>query len=257
VARIRTIKPEFPHSESMGRVSREARLCFVLLWTIADDLGRLRGNSRLLASLLYPYDKDAQDLMEGWLTELETEKCIRRYEVNGDKYIEVCNWLTHQKIDKPSKSKIPPFAESSRALANPREVSSGDQGSKDQGPKDQGKDRVSAREVSRDDETEHAEWAATAALYPPGAARVDWNAAEKAAREIVERGEATWTDLRAGVTRYATHCQATNRLVLNPLKFFTDRDKPWSQAWPIPPPRKSFAQQQQDGVADRFLRGVS
>ena len=60
MARIRTIKPEFPQSESMGRVSRDARLCFVMLWTIADDSGRLRGNSRMLASLLFPYDDDAK-----------------------------------------------------------------------------------------------------------------------------------------------------------------------------------------------------
>jgi hypothetical protein len=95
-----------------------------------------------------------------------------------------------------------------------------------------GREAYDAREP--EDETEHAEWEATAALYPPGAARVDWIAAEKAARQIVERGEASWKDLRAGVKRYAALCLATNRLVTNPLKFFTDADKPWSQAWPIP-----------------------
>jgi len=50
----------------MGRISREARLCFIMLWTVADDAGRLRGNSRMLASLLYPYDNDATKRMEGW-----------------------------------------------------------------------------------------------------------------------------------------------------------------------------------------------
>lgn len=117
MARIRTIKPEFPHSESMGRVSREARLCFMLMWTIADDAGRLRGNSRMLASLLYPYDDDAGDLIEAWLADLDRERCINRYEVDGCQYIEIRNWLKHQKIDKPSKSKIPEFVESSRILA--------------------------------------------------------------------------------------------------------------------------------------------
>ena len=84
MARIRTIKPEFPHSESMGRVSRESRLCFIMLWTIADDAGRLRGNSRMLASLLYPYDFDAGKLIDRWLTELEQEKCLIRYSIEGD-----------------------------------------------------------------------------------------------------------------------------------------------------------------------------
>ena len=144
MARIRTIKPEFPQSESMGRVTREARLCFILLWTIADDAGRLRGNSRMLASLLYPYDVDAGKKIDGWLDELESEKCILRYQSESkDHYIAVLNWNSHQKIDKPSNSKIPP--PDSRAFANIREDSRGvDEaprtfvgGSKDQG-EDQG-----------------------------------------------------------------------------------------------------------------------
>ena len=120
MARIRTIKPEFPHSESMGRISRDARLAFVMLWTIADDSGRLRGNSRMLASLLFPYDDDAPQLMDSWLKELEGEKCVVRYQVDGQSYLQVCNWLNHQKIDKPTPSKLPEFAiprEDSREVA--------------------------------------------------------------------------------------------------------------------------------------------
>ena len=142
MARIRTIKPEFPQSESMGRVSRDARLLFVQLWTLCDDSGRTRGNSRMLASLLFPYDDDAPNLIDGWLDELDRESCIVRYLAEGSTYIEICNWLNHQKIDKPSQSKIPPFSESSRILSNHRERSCVDQGSKDQGvdqgSKDQG-----------------------------------------------------------------------------------------------------------------------
>lgn len=132
MARIRTIKPEFPQSESMGRVSRESRLCFVLLWTLADDAGRLRGNSRMLASLLYPYDDDAKKLIGKWLDELNTEHCITRYEVGGDQYIQINAWLSHQKIDKPSISKIPPPPEDSRGFARSVEASAADQG-EDQG----------------------------------------------------------------------------------------------------------------------------
>lgn len=139
MARIRTIKPEFPHSESMGRVSRDARLAFVLLWTLADDSGRLRGNSRMLASLLFPYDDDAPKLMDEWLKELDCEKCINRYQVDGQSYIEICNWLNHQKIDKPTPSKIPAFVESSRILANPPESVEKISLGVDQGV-DQGKD---------------------------------------------------------------------------------------------------------------------
>ena len=132
MARIRTIKPEFPQSESMGRVSRDARLLFIQLWTICDDSGRTRAASRMLASLLFPYDDDAPSLIDGWLSELEDEGCVVLYQANGSSYLQVCNWLNHQKIDKPSKSKIPEPEENSRILANPRESSCEDQGPKDQ-----------------------------------------------------------------------------------------------------------------------------
>lgn len=138
MARIRTIKPEFPHSESMGRVSREARLCFILLWTIADDAGRLRGNSRMLASLLFPYDDDAKKHIDGWLDQLSSEGCIARYEVDGTSYVQVLNWSEHQKIDKPSPSKLPSFDEASRTFAKPREASAMDQ---DQGREGKGEER--------------------------------------------------------------------------------------------------------------------
>ena len=111
MGRIRTIKPEFPQSESMGNVTRDARLCFILLWTVADDAGRLRGNPRMLASTLFPYDIDAPSLIPGWLDELEREKCIRRYKADGHHFIEIINWLKQQKIDKPSKSRLPHLPE--------------------------------------------------------------------------------------------------------------------------------------------------
>lgn len=156
MARIRTIKPEFPQSESMGRVSRDARLAFILLWTIADDDGRLRGNSRMLASLLFPYDADAPSLIDGWLNELASQNCIVRYKARCEtdtvesEYIEIHKWLAHQKIDHPTKSKIP-----SRKIAKPRErvakTSVGLEGTK--GPKDQGpKDRTGTKDQGAADD---------------------------------------------------------------------------------------------------------
>ncbi len=158
MARIRTIKPEFPQSESMGKVSRDARLLFVQMWTLSDDSGRLRGNSRMLASLLFPYDDDAPGLINTWMGELEREKCIVRYTgPDGSSYVAICHWNNHQKIDKPSVSKLPdPKActsrESSRAFANDLEPSIPSRARADQGPrtkegtKDQGEGEEADRE---------------------------------------------------------------------------------------------------------------
>lgn len=135
MARIRTIKPEFPQSESMGRISRDARLLFILLWTQADDFGRLRGNSRMLASLLFPYDDDAPSKIDVWFGELLREGCVRQYEVDGKTYIDIPKWKDHQKIDHPSKSHVPEFRESSRgARESSRGPANFSPGTKDQGP---------------------------------------------------------------------------------------------------------------------------
>lgn len=156
MARIRTIKPEFPQSEGIGKLSRDARLLYIQLWTIVDDEGRSRAASRMLASLLYPYDDDAKSLIDGWLSELEGAHKIRRYEVDGSQYLEITKWLEHQKIDKPSKSRLPPPSGNSRGFANAREASDTDlvPSTLDLGPSDgacapKSRDEKNSRKVSK------------------------------------------------------------------------------------------------------------
>jgi hypothetical protein len=131
--RIRTIKPEFWQSESLSRISREARLLFIGLFSACDDSGKTRAASRFLASLLFPYDDDAPKAIEGWLKELEKEGCIRRYVVDGNTYLDIPKWRDHQKIDKPSASKLPPFAEDSRPFSEPSRTVVIGSGIRDQG----------------------------------------------------------------------------------------------------------------------------
>jgi len=119
--RIRSIKPEFWESESLGRVSREARLLFIGLFSCCDDVGRARASSRLLASRLFPYDDDAFKRLPSWIAELEKQGCIRIYVVDGESYLDLPKWANHQKIDKPSISKLPSFddvREGSRGFEN-------------------------------------------------------------------------------------------------------------------------------------------
>jgi hypothetical protein len=220
MARIRTVKPEFPQSESMGRVSRDARLLFILTWTLCDDAGRTRAASRMLASLLYPYDDDAPKKIDGWLAELEREGCIVRYQAEGGTYLQVCNWLNHQKIDKPSASKIPAFDESSRILANPREVSSEDQGSKDQGSLLGG---------------DPPEWDEIRKAYPKRKGDHRWHKALEAANARVREGS-TWSELLAGVSRYAAFVRADGKefspYVKQAATFF-GKDRAFAEPWTI------------------------
>jgi 5-methylcytosine-specific restriction endonuclease McrA len=101
MARIRTIKPEFPQSESMGRVSRDARLLFILLWTVADDEGRLRENPHVIRGALFPYEQDSViPMITSWLDELANEGAITRHEGA----IHINDWDNLQSIDRPKSS---------------------------------------------------------------------------------------------------------------------------------------------------------
>jgi hypothetical protein len=92
----------------MSRIARDARFLFVLLWTIADDEGRLLAEPSELAELLFAPDQDAPMFMVHWLDELEREGCIERYEVDGRAYLRIVKWRHYQKIDHPTASLLPP-----------------------------------------------------------------------------------------------------------------------------------------------------
>lgn len=109
MARIRTIKPSFFESEDVAVLPLRARLLWIGLWTHCDDAGRTKDNARLVKARVWPLDPDVglKDIEED-LEVLAEKGRIVRYEVDGQRYLQVTNWREHQKIQKPSPSKIPP-----------------------------------------------------------------------------------------------------------------------------------------------------
>lgn len=198
MARIRTIKPEFPQSETVGNLSRDARLLFIQLWTICDDSGRTRAASRMLASLLYPYDDDAREKIPSWLEELDRAGCIRLYLVDGQHYLEIPKWLKHQKIDRPSASKFPAFDEGSRVFDEPSRKIAQDQG-EDQGP-GPGKEGDGAHALETVDEEELAflEFSACAAEFGwPKPRGLEADRRKKLRARLAEHGLEGWRQMLA------------------------------------------------------------
>ena len=105
--RIRTIKPEFWDSESIGQVSVPSRLAFIGLWSMADDQGRLRGGARRVRKVIFGYDNFSLEEVEKFLHELESVRLVQCYEVDGESYIAITGWSEHQRVDKPRQSKLP------------------------------------------------------------------------------------------------------------------------------------------------------
>jgi len=184
----------------------------------------------MLASLLYPYDDDAKSLIGGWLTELEGVAAVRCYQIDGESYLDIPNWLKHQKIDKPSASKYPAFVESSRKLSSPRELSPPDQGprTKDQGREGKGSTTASATP------TWFVEFRQ---VYPERAGDQGWRKAEKASNARIAEGHTT-AEFIAGAKRYAAYCSAAGKTGSEYVKqaaTFLGPDKPFLLPWTAPP----------------------
>jgi hypothetical protein len=65
-------------AQAMLNVSTEARLLYLLLWTVADDHGKFRGAAHFLASSLFPDDVDSQKRIPENLQALEAAGYIRQ-----------------------------------------------------------------------------------------------------------------------------------------------------------------------------------
>lgn len=109
MARIRTIKPEAFFSESLAEVSVEAERTFFGLLTQADDHGRHRDNAAIIAGLLWPLRAEHTSVhVEDDLHQLANAGLICRYTgCDGRRYLHIVTWSAHQKIDKPSLSRLP------------------------------------------------------------------------------------------------------------------------------------------------------
>jgi len=117
MARKRIIDPEFWSDEEIGKWSFSTRLFYIGLWNFADDEGRFKAHNDLLKAQIFPYDKKVD--IEKLKKELNSK--IQWYEIDGCQYGFICNFLKHQRIDKPTKSKLPippPFPDNSSN--NPR-----------------------------------------------------------------------------------------------------------------------------------------
>jgi hypothetical protein len=102
MARIRTVKPKFWDDIKLAKVSRDARLSFIGLWTFADDAGVVVADPGWLKSKIFPSDDFPISDVLKWINELIAEKFLAEFEFRGEKFLFIPNFLKHQKIEKPN-----------------------------------------------------------------------------------------------------------------------------------------------------------
>ncbi|HUX59852.1 MAG TPA: hypothetical protein VMV32_00960 [Ignavibacteriaceae bacterium] len=117
MARIRTIKPEFWQNEELAMCSPYARLAAIGLLNIADDEGYFNANPSLIKSAIFPFTESYLSPTVGLPEDSHTIKTVlielskigyidMLKGVDGRTYAKVKNFLLHQKINNPSRSKI-------------------------------------------------------------------------------------------------------------------------------------------------------
>ena len=102
MARIRTIKPKFWDDTKIGRISRDARLLYIGLWSFSDDIGVVIGDTIWLKSKIFPYDQIQVQQFEKWMNELVTNGFICLLSYKEERFIYLPNFTRHQVINKPN-----------------------------------------------------------------------------------------------------------------------------------------------------------
>ncbi len=103
------LSPEIWESASFSSLSDLAKIVFVSLISHADDEGRGIANPSYIKSLTFPYDENKRVAdVKSALSEIARCTSTQFYSVNGIEYFFMTTWKRWQKIDKPTKSKLPP-----------------------------------------------------------------------------------------------------------------------------------------------------
>ena len=106
--RIRTIKPQHWSDKELPNISLQAHLLWLATWNFSDDEGIFEADVHLIKSQAFPRRTDIRtEQIEQWIGQLVKARFVIPFTYNGGGYYISRTFKTHQKIDKPQKSKIP------------------------------------------------------------------------------------------------------------------------------------------------------
>lgn len=110
MARIRTIKPEFYQDEDLASLSEPAFILAAGLLNHADDEGYFKAHPGLIKAAVFPLREPSVSI-HGMLVELSNIGYIRLFEgSDGKNYGQINGFTKHQKINRPTASKIKDIA---------------------------------------------------------------------------------------------------------------------------------------------------
>ncbi len=108
MARIRTIKPDALLHRKVGRLSHLGFRVWIGQITQADDEGRFIADASEIRARVFGYHPEVSiEDTEAAIQEVAADGLTRLYSVNGTRYGVFPSWGDHQKIDRPSPSRLP------------------------------------------------------------------------------------------------------------------------------------------------------
>lgn len=121
MARIRTIKPEFWKDEELSALPEITHMFAAALLNYADDEGYFNANPALIKAELFPLREPSRNI-HGMLSELSNIGYIKLYAgPKGKTFGHVVNFEVHQKVNRPTPSKIKGLIDFTESSLNPHE----------------------------------------------------------------------------------------------------------------------------------------
>ncbi len=106
--RIRSIKPEALQHRKVGALSDGGFRVWVAFLTQADDEGRVPAEAAQVRVWAFAYHpRVTEKAVEHWIQEVAATGLIRLYHVDGTRYAVFPSWHDHQKINRPTASRLP------------------------------------------------------------------------------------------------------------------------------------------------------
>lgn len=111
--RIRTVKPALFHSARVSSYTDAEFRTYVGLFCYCDDHGRGEDDPDYVKAMLWPRIKRVTPAvverhLERIARDVDDDGPLCRYEVDGTRYLHFVHWREHQRVNRPSESRIPP-----------------------------------------------------------------------------------------------------------------------------------------------------
>ena len=108
------IQPGIWTDEGFLSLSIPARLMFIGMISGADDEGRGLATDRCLKASVFPSDDVTLEQVRTYRDEVAAAVNVKLYDVDGKKYYQCSKWRNHQRLERPTKSHIPPAPDDAR-----------------------------------------------------------------------------------------------------------------------------------------------